>query len=749
MTKKKWLLMLSMSILFVFSCVMLAACAEPGVALKWEIDEHATVSVVGEEELPQEWPQDEELVFTVTCADGYEVDTVRAGNKALKANDNNQYSVVISAETTITVTVSKIVSSVSITKAPTKLTYYAGESLDTTGMEVTVTYEDDSTEKVTDYVVSPSTFSIGDTSFTVSYSGHASAAVNLTAPVEALVVIDAAGGTIDADWISALQARTDIKNFNLAASSAGTGVISFTYTELTSEITLPTAEQVKRGEKEGDFNYVGWYANATEDSDGTETKTITKENTISLDLVLKWDARLVTLNSIRLTQEDAAGKDGAFLVMNVTFETAESVYIYLYEGNAKVELVGTEYTGSTGETKDVYFDLSILGNHENGSYNGKWMDLCFNAEIDERTYTQSFALDHENPIADVGAAVQDKNYSYTLLTHRPDNSTQDYIKVAFTEYNTTYAFDVDGNILTVSGKINSNKLPQGASLTGATVSLEMGDKTGTGSIDAEGNWSIDYDLTQMAACGATQFGNLVVTGADETELLNATLRYTQATDTFAYNDGLFSNPSYYSNRYEFGNNMVLHVGNMGSDWQNAFFSIVDEGHALNYTSVTLVAGDNGQPMLVFTGTYGPSYAVDEVETAITEAFYLDLQSYPSWPYRWYSSTGVADNPETEDVDESQPANFVVKAEADGTFTVTCDLSIPGQSDKGDVPSAFTAGDVIYGHFGPSSSNMSMNYVEGTVTYEGLTYTLTSISGQNENDNWINGLTGIMVTEAAA
>ena len=41
----------------------------------------------------------------------------------------------------------------------------------------------------------------------------------------------------------------------------------------------------------------------------------------------------------------------------------------------------------------------------------------------------------------------------------------------------------------------------------------------------------------------------------------------------------------------------------------------------------------------------------------------------------------------------------------------------------------------------------MNYVEGTVTYEGLTYTLTSISGQN--DNWINGLTGIMVTEAAA
>lgn len=736
MTKKKWLLMLSMSILFVFSCVMLAACAEPGVALTWQIDEHATVSVVGEDELPQEWPQDEEIVFTVTCDTGYEVDTVRAGNKALKADDQGQYSAVISGETTITVTVTKSIASVSVTKMPTKLNYYADEALDPAGMEVTVTYADNSSEKVTDYVVSPSAFAIGDESFTVSYSGHASAAVNLTAPVEALVVIDPVGGIIDEEILNVWAAREDFKNYNVD----GDGVITFTHSGLDEEIVLPTATQVSKGDY---YTFLNWMDidPTDEEDEGTAVETIDADDGHSYNLELAWDAEIVVANSVSLQYVE--GKP--YLVLNVTFMAADSAYLYLYEGNDKVELVGDTLEASGNDTDELFFDLSKLGAT---TYNDAWMDIRFNAELDGKEYSQSLRLNHDFPIADVGAAVQDENYSYTLLTHRPDNSTQDYIKVAFTEYNTTYAFDVAGNILTVSGKVNRDKLPEGSSLTGATVSLEMGNKTGTGSIDEQGNWSIEYDLTQMAACGATQFGNLVVTGADETELLNATLRYTQATDTFAYNDGLFSNPSYYSNRYEFGNNMVLHVGNMGSDWQNAFFSIVDEGHALNYTSVTLVAGDNGQPMLVFTGTYGPSYAVDEVETAITEAFYLDLQSYPSWPYRWYSFAGIADDPETEDVDESLlPANFVVKAEADGTFTVTCDLSIPGQSDKGDVPSAFTAGDVIYGHFGPSSSNMSMNYVEGTVTYEGLTYTLTSISGQN--DNWINGLTGIMVTEAAA
>lgn len=733
MTKKKWLLMLSMSILFVFSCVMLAACAEPGVALTWQIDEHATVSVVGEDELPQEWPQDEEIVFTVTCDAGYEVNTVRAGNKALKADDQGQYSAVISGETTITVTVTKSIASVSVTKAPTKLNYYADEALDPTGMEVTVTYEDNSTEIITDYVVSPSTFAIGDESFTVSYSGHASAAVNLTAPVEALVVIDPVGGIIDEEILSAWAAREDFNNYK----ADGDGVITFTHSGLDEEIVLPTATQVSKGDY---YTFLNWMDidPTDEEDEGTAVETIDADDGHSYNLELAWDAEIVVANSVSLQYVE--GKP--YLVLNVTFMAADSAYLYLYEGNDKVELVGDTLEASGNDTDELFFDLSKLGAT---TYNGAWMDIRFNAELDGKEYSQSLRLNHDFPIAEVGGGVQDDSFSYSLLTYR--NGSSDDLKIAFTDYNTTYAFDVEGNTLTVSGKVNLNKLPEESSLTGATVSLKMGDTDGTGSIDAEGNWSIDYDLTQMAACGATQFGNLVVTGADETELLNATLRYTQATDTFAYNDGLFSNPSYYSNRYEFGNNMVLHVGNMGSDWQNAFFSIVDEGHALNYTSVTLVAGDNGQPMLVFTGTYGPSYAVDEVEAAITEAFYLDLQSYPSWPYRWYSSTGVADNPETEDVDESQPANFVVKAEADGTFTVTCDLSIPGQSDKGDVPSAFTAGDVIYGHFGPSSSNMSMNYVEGTVTYEGLTYTLTSISGQN--DKWINGLTGIMVTEAAA
>ena len=65
----------------------------------------------------------------------------------------------------------KTLSRIEVTKAPTKTTYTAGEKFDKTGMEVTATYSDNSTSKITNYSYTPTTsLSTTDTVVTISYT---------------------------------------------------------------------------------------------------------------------------------------------------------------------------------------------------------------------------------------------------------------------------------------------------------------------------------------------------------------------------------------------------------------------------------------------------------------------------------------------------------------------------------------------------------------------------------------------------
>ena len=64
---------------------------------------------------------------------------------------------------------SKTLSSIGITKAPTKTTYTAGETFDPTGMEVTATYSDSSTKVIETYHYEPmSALTTADTTITVT-----------------------------------------------------------------------------------------------------------------------------------------------------------------------------------------------------------------------------------------------------------------------------------------------------------------------------------------------------------------------------------------------------------------------------------------------------------------------------------------------------------------------------------------------------------------------------------------------------
>ncbi len=102
-----------------------------------------------------------DLVFTATYEDG----TVGEGLTAdviewspmrpLTTADDKVTITYLGCEKEIAITVAeKKITSLAITKAPNRVLFAKGEALDLTGMEVTATYEDDSTEKITDFTVS-------------------------------------------------------------------------------------------------------------------------------------------------------------------------------------------------------------------------------------------------------------------------------------------------------------------------------------------------------------------------------------------------------------------------------------------------------------------------------------------------------------------------------------------------------------------------------------------------------------------
>ena len=68
------------------------------------------------------------------------------------------------------ITVSNYLSSIAVTHAPTKTSYFTGETFNSAGMVVTATMADGSKKAVTGYTCSPTTMAANTTAVTVSYS---------------------------------------------------------------------------------------------------------------------------------------------------------------------------------------------------------------------------------------------------------------------------------------------------------------------------------------------------------------------------------------------------------------------------------------------------------------------------------------------------------------------------------------------------------------------------------------------------
>lgn len=90
----------------------------------------------------------------------------------------------------LSIILGKKVSSITVTTAPTKTEYTAGESFDSTGMVITATYDDTTSKAVTDYVVTPSgALATTDTAVTISYTSG-----GVTKTVSQSITVSAAQG---------------------------------------------------------------------------------------------------------------------------------------------------------------------------------------------------------------------------------------------------------------------------------------------------------------------------------------------------------------------------------------------------------------------------------------------------------------------------------------------------------------------------------------------------------------------------
>ena len=121
----------------------------------------------------------------------------------------------------------KSITNLTYTGAPTKTEYYSGESFDPTGLTVTATFNDDSSEDVTALVVwTPNPLTTGTTSVTGTYMG-------LTVNIGSLVVTDAPG-TLNNPYTVA-QAITAIDAGTGTQGVYATGIISEIVTEYNSQ----------------------------------------------------------------------------------------------------------------------------------------------------------------------------------------------------------------------------------------------------------------------------------------------------------------------------------------------------------------------------------------------------------------------------------------------------------------------------------------------------------------------------------
>ena len=142
----------------------------------------------------------------------------------------------------------KTLSNLNYSGSPTKKTYVEGESFNASGLTVTATYSDGSTANVTNSVIwTPSTFTLGDTSVSGSYSyGGTTKYITVTG----ITVTQNSGGTIVVDGdgnvvsMGELQTGFDTNNTNKFTGADYLGIHSGNYIKSSSNLSIAVGSTI-------------------------------------------------------------------------------------------------------------------------------------------------------------------------------------------------------------------------------------------------------------------------------------------------------------------------------------------------------------------------------------------------------------------------------------------------------------------------------------------------------------------------
>lgn len=655
MTKRKnWLLVLVLAIVAALGICLVSACGGAKYSVTWDVSEHATVTVTGFDKLPSEVAEETSLSFIVTAETGYEVSSVSVNGRSVTADKNGNYTAVVKAEMTIKVETVEKVSTVTVKTNPSNLTYYAGQELDPAGMVVEVEYGTGRKADETGYSVvykNGAAFALGDTSFTVKFRGVESAPVTLAQAVEVKIELDPATGAFSDEYYDMLKANTEIKN--LAKSESG--VISFTYTELTEDIALPAKTEWSKGE-DGDYELKAWNENK-----------ISKDNDTSVLYTAQYKINLVIIDSVKYEVRTVEGENGVpCLIITGKFKAAQTAYLYLYEGNDEVELKGNTIGDANTKKNDPFelvFDMRKLVEKE---YKGKWMDIKFCAGEGDNVETQEIDLnDYSDDFLD-STPVTDGVYGYSFAIYTPEGTKERNLKALYSDLLTQFTMEIDkvGDdvVLTIAGSVPVEH-------AGKTVYLdfEIGNNPKRYTvIDEEGKYSATFVLSDREAFPLNTSGyahfkvvesqeneNNVILAGDNNNLLNSGC----VSRLKNYNVDLIENMG--ALRYEEENGTVYYVG-MGK-WGGIVCYMRNETE-YNYeqtaTEVKLESTDD-KATLAISGTYTGD-AADGIK-ALTDWLNTknnDVQSMDSWASKKFSVE----------------LNNVEIAVADGKWSVKIDLS---------------------------------------------------------------------------
>ena len=178
----------------------------------------------------------------------------------------------------VTVTANATVKQIRVTQRPTKTTYVVGETLNTAGMKVTVTYSDDTTQVITSgFVCTPTKLETAGTQWiTVKYGGTATATP---------VTVNASAKTVSAVTIAKKPTK---QTYTVGETFAPAGMkLKVTYTDnTTSEITsgftyTPTGKFTTTGQQKIVVSYggksTGFYVTVNQAAKAVSSVTIAKK----------------------------------------------------------------------------------------------------------------------------------------------------------------------------------------------------------------------------------------------------------------------------------------------------------------------------------------------------------------------------------------------------------------------------------------------------------------------------------------